>query len=94
MIEGLRTEFEAWCAKNNLDTHRGGLQGRYVRRDTVNAFYVWRPAYEQGYAAGRGNLHVAIQALQRIRNLDPGQNGLIAHAALERLGLIPETNEE
>lgn len=93
MNQGLRSEFEAWAVKNNLDIHRSGLQGRYARRDTVNAFYVWRPAYEQGYAAGRGNVHVAIQALQRIRNLDPGQCGLIAHEALERLGLIREPTE-
>lgn len=92
-MNGLRDDFHAWCAKNSMDIQRGGLQGRYVRRDTVNAFYVWRPAYEQGYAAGRGNVHVAIQSLQRIRNLDSGQAGLIAHAALEQLGLIREQTE-
>lgn len=94
MNQGLRDDFHVWCAKNNLDIHRGGLQGRYSRRDTINAFYVWRPAYEQGFAAGRGNAHVAIQALQRIRNLDPGQCGLIAHSALEQLGLAKEAEHE
>lgn len=92
-MNGLRDDFHAWCTKNSMDIQRGGLQGRYVRRDTVNAFYVWRPAYEQGYAAGRGNVHVAIQALQRIRNHDAGESGLIAHAALEQLGLIREPIE-
>lgn len=87
MIESLRPSFEAWCAKNNLHVNMG-LGGKYARRDTVHAFYIWRPAYEQGYADGRGNLHVAIQALQQIRNHDTGQCGLLAHVALERLGLI------
>lgn len=89
MIDGLRPSFESWCAKNNLHVNIG-LGGKYARRDTGNAFYIWRPAYEQGYADGRGNLDVAIQTLQRIRNLDPGQCGLLAHTALERLGLVKE----
>lgn len=89
----LRSEFEAWCAQTNVSTVRG-YKGQYSNRVTQHAFYVWRPAYEHGYRAGAGNLHVAVQALREIRNKDPGAGSAIAHAALERLGMLGKREME